>query len=195
MVNAVLSTVAEAAVEADPLRKLALYLELADMTSSSTEPSQTSVTEFGDSYFQDPLAVFARLRDSRPVIPVTMPDGGRQWLVTRYEDVRSALADPRLAKDWMKHMAPQGWTPDPAGMYLNRHMLNLDPPDHARLRRLVVKAFTPRRVAAMRPRVQAITAGLLDALAAWPGRGRPDRGVRVPAAGHGDLRAARRARG
>jgi cytochrome P450 len=168
MVNAVLSTVAEAAVEADPLRQLALYLKLADMTSSSTEPSQTSVTEFGDSYFQDPLAVFARLRDSRPVTPVTMPDGGRQWLVTRYEDVRSALADPRLAKDWMKHMAPQGWTPDPAGMYLNRHMLNLDPPDHARLRRLVVKAFTPRRVAAMRPRVEVITAGLLDALAAGP---------------------------
>jgi hypothetical protein len=71
MVNAVLSTVAEAAVEADPLRQLALYLKLADMTSSSTEPSQTSVTDFGDSYFQDPLAVFARLRDSRPVTPVT----------------------------------------------------------------------------------------------------------------------------
>jgi len=165
MVNAVLSTVAEAAP--DSLSQFALYLKIASMTSS-TEPSQTSVTEFGNSYFQDPLAVFARLRDSRPVTPVTMPDGGRQWLVTRYEDVRSALADPRLAKDWMKHMAPQGWTPDPAGMYLNRHMLNLDPPDHARLRRLVVKAFTPRRVAAMRPRVEAITAGLLDALAAGP---------------------------
>ena len=89
MVNAVLSTVAEAAP--DSLSQFALYLKIASMTSS-TEPSQTSVTDFGDSYFQDPLAVFARLRDSRPVTPVTMPDGGRQWLVTRYEDVRSALA-------------------------------------------------------------------------------------------------------
>src|SRR5262249_951432 len=157
MVNAVLSAVAEAAAEADPLRQLALYLKLANMTSSSTEPSQTSVTEFGDSYFQDPLTVFARLRDSRPVTPVTMPDGGRQWLVTRYEDVRSALADPRLAKDWMKHMAPQGWTPDAAGVYLNPHMLNLDPPHPAPPRPLGGRAVPPPPGAAPRARGAAPT--------------------------------------
>jgi cytochrome P450 len=119
---------------------------------------------FGAEYFQNPLGVYARLRDSRPVTPVTMPEGGRQWLVTRYEDVRSALADPRLAKDWTKHMVPEDWTPDPAGMYFTRHMLSMDPPDHTRLRRLVVKAFTPRRVAGLRPRILAITSSLLDAL-------------------------------
>ena len=111
--------------------------------------------------------MFARLRASRPVTPVTM-SSGRQWLITRYEDVRSALADPRLAKDWMRHMVPEGWTPDPVDLFLNRHMLNLDPPDHTRLRRLVVKAFTPRRISGLRPRIEAITAGLLDALAAGP---------------------------
>jgi cytochrome P450 len=122
--------------------------------------------QFSAEYFQDPLSVYARLRDSRPVTPVIMPedDRGRQWLVTRYEDVRSALADPRLAKDWMKHMTPEDWTPDPVDAYLNRHMLSLDPPDHTRLRRLVVKAFTPRRVADLRPRILAITSSLLDAL-------------------------------
>jgi cytochrome P450 len=119
---------------------------------------------FGAEYFQNPLGVYARLRDSRPVTPVIMPEGGRHWLVTRYEDVRSALADPRLAKDWMKHMVPEDWTPDPEDMYLNRHMLSMDPPDHTRLRRLVVKAFTPRRVAGLRPRILAITSSLLDAL-------------------------------
>jgi cytochrome P450 len=119
---------------------------------------------FGADYFQNPLAVYARLRDSRPVTPVIMPEGARQWLVTRYEDVRSALADPRLAKDRMKHMVPEDRTPDPVNMYLNRHMLSMDPPDHTRLRRLVVKAFTPRRVAGLRPRILAITSSLLDAL-------------------------------
>ena len=127
-----------------------------------TETPQTE--QFGAEYFQDPLGHFARLRDSQPVTPVIMSEGARQWLVTRYEDVRSALADPRLAKDWMRHMAPQDWTPDPEDMYLNRHMLNMDPPDHTRLRRLVVKAFTPRRVADLRPRILTITSSLLDAL-------------------------------
>jgi cytochrome P450 len=137
------------------------------MPSSSTEASEPSAAEFDDSYFQDPLALFARLRASRPVTPLTI-GSSRQWLITRYEDVRSALADPRLAKDWMRHMAPEEWTPDPVDAFLNRHMLNLDPPDHTRLRRLVVKAFTPRRIAGLRPRIEAITAGLLDALAAGP---------------------------
>ena len=56
---------------------------------------------------------------------------------------------------------------------LNLHMLNLDPPDHTRLRRLVQKAFTPRRVAALRPRVEEIAAALLDATAAAAAAG-PD---------------------
>jgi len=118
-----------------------------------------------DDYFQDPLKYYRRLRESRPVAPVTGPGGGsRMWLVTRYEDVRSALADPRLAKDPRK-LFPE-WEPPPMQAMLSLHMLNLDPPDHTRLRRLVQKAFTPRRVADLRPRVEAITAGLLDDMAA-----------------------------
>ena len=52
-----------------------------------------------DSYYQDPLGFFARLRESRPVAPVRMPAYGRAWIVTRYADVRTVLTDPRLAKD------------------------------------------------------------------------------------------------
>jgi cytochrome P450 len=115
-----------------------------------------------DDYFQDPQRVFARLRESQPVTPVDLP-GGRAWLVTRYEDVRAALADPRLAKDPRK-LYP-GWTPGPMQAMFSRHMLNLDPPDHTRLRRLVQKAFTPGRVAALQPRVQGIATGLLDHIA------------------------------
>ncbi|HTU76165.1 MAG TPA: cytochrome P450 [Trebonia sp.] len=114
-----------------------------------------------DEYFQDPQRYFARLRDKRPVTPVDLPGGRREWLVTRYEDVRVALADARLAKDPRK-LYP-GWEPGPLQAMFNLHMLNLDPPDHTRLRRLVQKAFTPGRVSALRPRVEEIATALLDA--------------------------------
>src|ERR1700728_4699867 len=119
----------------------------------------------GDRYFQDPLRVFARMREQSPVTSVITPEGQRAWLITRYEDVRKALADPRLSKDWRKLRAP-GFVPDPSVGFLMAHMLNADPPDHTRLRRLGQKAFTPGRVAALRPRIEAITAALLDAMAA-----------------------------
>jgi len=114
-------------------------------------------------YFQDPLGLFARLREEGPVKQVIKPEGKPAWLVTRYEDVRAALVDPRLSMDTSK-LRPEGWQPNPVFGYLNTHLLTLDPPDHTRLRRLVVKAFTARRVAALRPRVEAITFGLLAAM-------------------------------
>jgi cytochrome P450 len=122
----------------------------------------------GDGYFQDPLSVFARMREQSPVTSVITPEGQRAWLITRYEDVRKALADPRLSKDWRKLRSP-GFVPDPSVGFLMAHMLNADPPDHTRLRRLVQKAFTPGRVAALRPRIEAITGALLDAMAGGGG--------------------------
>jgi cytochrome P450 len=120
-----------------------------------------------DSYYRDPLGFFARMRESRPVAPVRMPGYGRAWIVTRYADVRTVLTDPRLAKD--VHRWPGGGRSRPSeatGVYA--HMLHADPPDHTRLRRLVQKAFTPRR-AALRPRAEEIAAGLLDEMAAASG--------------------------
>jgi cytochrome P450 len=119
------------------------------------------------SHYQDRLEFFARLRESRPVTPVRMPGYGRAWIVTRYADVRAVLNDPRLARD--VHRWPGGGRSRPSearGVYA--HMLHADPPDHTRLRRVVQKAFTPRR-AALRPRAEEIAAGLLNELAAAPG--------------------------
>ena len=130
-----------------------------------TDAAVSEVEEFGPDYFQDPLGFFARVREEGPVVPVQLPDGGRYWVITRYPDVRAALADSRLHKDWERHMTGPDWTPNPEGGFLNSHMLNADPPDHTRLRRLVQKAFTPGRVTALRPRIEAITASLLDAMA------------------------------
>jgi cytochrome P450 len=131
-----------------------------------TESAAAPAEQLGADYFQHPLAYFSRMRDERPVTPVMLPRGERVWLVTRYADVRAALADPRLHKDWAGKLTSPGWVPDEVTGYLSVHLLNADPPDHTRLRKLVSKAFTARRVAGLRPRVEAITTALLDALEA-----------------------------
>jgi cytochrome P450 len=120
--------------------------------------ANAAAEHFGAEYFSDPYSVHARLRAERPVAPVIMPGGVPVWLITGYAQARAALADPRLLK------LPKGWRPEPESLLaaLELHMLNSDPPDHARLRTLVNKGFTARRVELLRPRIAAIAAGLLD---------------------------------
>jgi len=136
------------------------------MLDRVTNPSVVGTEQFGPDYFQDPLGFFARIREQGPVVPVTMPEGGQYWLITRYADVRAALADPRLHKDYVRKLTGPDWEPDPLTLFLNVHMLAADPPDHTRLRKLVAKAFTARRIAGLRPRIEALTASLLEAMAA-----------------------------
>jgi cytochrome P450 len=128
--------------------------------------ADSTAQQLSDGYFQDPHSYFARMREKEPVTEVKLPEGGRVWMITRYDDVRGALADPRLHKDWARKLQPPEWTPDAVSGFLSVHLLNLDPPHHTRLRKLVNKAFTARRVAGLRPRVEALTASLLDAMAA-----------------------------
>ncbi|MFJ2907566.1 cytochrome P450 [Streptomyces sp. NPDC087212] len=112
----------------------------------------------------DPHAVYARLREDGPVHRIAGPDGLPVWVVTRYADVRQLLADPRLSLD-KTHRLPgnyRGFSLPPA---LDENLLNMNPPDHTRIRRLVVKAFTPGRVERMRPQVQLLADRLLDAVA------------------------------
>jgi cytochrome P450 len=115
-----------------------------------------AITELGGDYVQDPYPFYAALREQAPVSRVRMPGGLVPWLVTRYEDVRAALADPRLHKNYheLDELNPGADRP-PTGRVkaFEANMLNRDPPDHTRLRRLVSKAFTPRRIDALRPRV------------------------------------------
>ncbi|GAA1896198.1 cytochrome P450 family protein [Lapillicoccus jejuensis] len=133
------------------------------LPASSSEPLR-----LGDAFVQDPHSVYARLRDEAPVQRVALPSGLEAWLVTRYDDVRAGLADPRLAKDFRRLRAAAGIRPGTgrplAQDSLSSHMLSADPPDHRRLRTLVNQAFTPRTVERLRPRVEQIAAGLLDAL-------------------------------
>ncbi|MGZ2358424.1 cytochrome P450 [Streptomyces sp. 372A] len=115
----------------------------------------------------DPYPAYAWLREHSPVHRTTLPSGVEAWLVTRYADARQALADSRLSKNPAHHAEPahaKGKTgiPGERKAELMTHLLNIDPPDHTRLRRLVSKAFTPRRIAQFAPRVQELTDRLID---------------------------------
>lgn len=116
----------------------------------------------------DPYPFYARLRAKAPVFRVTLPDRQSAWLVTRYDDVSRVLKDEGFAKDRRNAMTPeqlsrQPWIPDFVKP-LMRNMLDLDGSDHDRLRSLVQKAFTPRLVEQMRPRIEQLTEELLHAL-------------------------------
>ncbi|MFJ5676323.1 cytochrome P450 [Streptomyces sp. NPDC093097] len=124
---------------------------------------------FSWQFAADPYPAYAWLREHAPVHRTRLPSGVEAWLVTRYPDARQALADARLSKNPAHHSAAahgKGKTgiPGERSANLMTHLLNIDPPDHTRLRRLVSKAFTPRRVAAFAPRIQELTDRLIDAM-------------------------------
>lgn len=113
----------------------------------------------------NPYPFYARLRAESPVLRVTMSDRQSAWLVTRYEDVAAVLKDQRFVKDkatasTADQAAGQPWVPRMLRP-LMRNMLDLDPPDHTRLRTLVQGAFRPRLVEAMRPRIELLAEELL----------------------------------
>ncbi|GGV38483.1 cytochrome P450 family protein [Streptomyces spectabilis] len=121
-------------------------------------------------FASDPYPAYAWLREHAPVTKRRLPSGVEAWLVTRYADARQALADQRLSKNPAHHDEPahaKGKTgiPGERKAELMTHLLNIDPPDHTRLRRLVSKAFTPRRVAEFESRVQELTDQLIDGFA------------------------------
>ncbi|MGF1425367.1 cytochrome P450 family protein [Kitasatospora sp. LaBMicrA B282] len=127
---------------------------------SSTEP----IADPAALLLADPYAGYAALRQAGPVHRITGPDGLPVWLVTRYADVRAALADPRLALD-KRHARPGNYRGLALPPALEANLLNMDPPDHTRIRRLVGQAFTPRRVAQLRTPVELLAEELLDAVA------------------------------
>ena len=119
----------------------------------------------------DPHPLWSRLRAEQPVYGRVMPDGRSSWVVTRHRDCVAVMRDPACsAQKFPSHLLHQ-LAADPAAPFavIARTVLGMmlvkDDPDHARLRGLVNKAFTPRVVSELRPRVQAIADELLDAAA------------------------------
>ncbi|HLZ63537.1 MAG TPA: cytochrome P450 [Ktedonosporobacter sp.] len=116
-------------------------------------------------HITNPYPVYHRLRSTDPVL---WDEQMNCWILTRYYDVVPGLRDQRFSA--ARFLLDTTWFPaemqstlSPAALALTRQMLFLDPPDHTRLRGLVARAFTPRVLEALRPRIQNIADTLLDA--------------------------------
>jgi cytochrome P450 len=129
---------------------------------SATSLHYSSVNIISREFKADPFPFYARLRAEHPVCFANFPGLGKAWLVTRYDDVAVVLKDSRFAKNPL-HASKQPWLPSFAKP-LQRNMLDLDEPDHTRLRTLVHKAFTPSMVERLQERIQRIADQLLDAV-------------------------------
>ncbi|MDT0234836.1 cytochrome P450 [Curtobacterium sp. BRB10] len=108
----------------------------------------------------DPPPANREAQETAPVVRVNLWDGTRPWLVTRYDEQRRLLADPRISANLMRPGYPSP-SPIPAGGTTASFIL-MDDPDHMRLRRMVTAPFAIRRIGAMRPATQAISDRLVD---------------------------------
>jgi len=135
--------------------------------SVPVSPAELGYEPGSPAFIADPYPVLARLRAEHPVIhdPAT-----NQWLVSRFADVGALLRDKRLGRSYV-HVASHeefGRTPPPAWQApfeasQRLQLIDMEPPDHTRLRRLVSTAFTPRTVEGLRPRVTELVDGLVTA--------------------------------
>ncbi len=126
---------------------------------------------------QDPYPLYHRLRELAPVL--VSPQFGT--LLSRYDDCQAVLRDPRLVRGWanrLDQLRPE-WRHHASLHGAERWMLMLDGADHTRLRKLVTRAFTPRTVERLRPRIETMVDAALEALKAagaaiswkgWPSR-------------------------
>ncbi|WP_432003432.1 cytochrome P450 [Streptomyces sioyaensis] len=119
----------------------------------------------------DPPEVYAWLREERPVTRVTTRAGETAWLVTRYEDVRAVLADPRVSADQRNPGFPLIFSANNRdALDKTRSFLRMDPPEHSLYRRLLSKNFQVKRIEALRPAVQSLVDDAIDVMLAGPHR-------------------------
>jgi cytochrome P450 len=141
--------------------------------SSSAAPAPATFDPWQPSFVADPYPAYAALRE-RGRAHYYAPS--RQWLIPHHEDVRALLRDRRLGRTYLHRFSHEefGRTAPPPEHEpfhtLNDHgMLDVEPPDHTRLRRLVSKAFTPRTVERLAPTVARLADGLVDSFVAEGG--------------------------
>jgi cytochrome P450 len=115
----------------------------------------------------EPPPEYAKLLRTEPVCRVTIPTGDQVWLVTRHADVRRVLSDTRFSREAITGPDAPRLLPIAQG---SRSIFVMDPPEHSRLRKLVSRAFAPRRIESLRADVQSLTDELVAKMAA---NGRP----------------------
>ncbi|HEX4790749.1 MAG TPA: cytochrome P450 [Actinospica sp.] len=160
-------TVAGAAVEKIAVEEIAAGGSTVEKIEVDTEKIEVDTeSSFGALLTADPASAYQRLREAG-VCPVSRDDGTPAWVVARHAEVARLLADPALSMD--KRSSRHGFTGFGFPPVLDRNLLNMDDPDHARIRRLAAGAFTPRRIEAQRERIKQHVDTLLDGLGARDG--------------------------
>ena len=127
---------------------------------NTTQPA-LAFNPLSPDFIRNPYPFYQQLRSHAPMLP--SPFGG--ILASRHADVIAVLRDKRFGKDFVQRITKRQGAAildEPVYRSMRHWMLTQDPPDHTRLRDLVVKAFTARRVADMRPRIQAIVDQSID---------------------------------
>lgn len=109
----------------------------------------------------EPAAEYAALRQGGPLARVTLPTGHLAWVAYGYEAVRAIAVDDRFSKYAVTRPGAPALLPIAKG---SQSMVTMDPPEHTRLRRLVSRDFTARRIDGMRPRIVEVTGALIDAM-------------------------------
>ncbi|MEU6218891.1 cytochrome P450 [Streptomyces sp. NPDC047022] len=131
-------------------------------TTAATEEAASAASRGSAEYRANPYPVYKCLRETAPVCQLTPPHGVETYLITRFDDAKAALTDPRISKDMYAAIEAYHTIFGDSSVALDDNMLFSDPPKHTRLRRIINKAFTPRRIESLRPRIQEITDELLE---------------------------------
>lgn len=138
-------------------------------TCPYSDKSHVSINFDDPSFHENPELTFQELRNKAPIQKIILDDGFPVWLISKFNDATEVLRDPRFIKspnnlrtsdkDPLKGKTKRA---SPAYILRRFHMLANDPPDHTRLRGFAQKAFTPKIIKEMRPRIQQITNELID---------------------------------
>ncbi|WP_128894844.1 cytochrome P450 family protein [Longirhabdus pacifica] len=114
-------------------------------------------------FTKNPHPYFEYLRKHKPIIKIDIPGGDPTWLLTRYEDTQIILKDNDNITKHRSSLCPYQHQHIPQSLKaFDNCMLNVDPPDHTRLRRLISKAFTPRAIESLKPRMHELANDLID---------------------------------
>ncbi|MET0134381.1 MAG: cytochrome P450 [Kibdelosporangium sp.] len=129
-----------------------------------TEPTDPPAPPMSPGFLANPLPTYAFLRKNQPVAPLPLPNGGRAWLVTRYDDVRKGLTDPLMSNNQAKLAVDTPFEALPAHLrpFISGDVQNLDPPDHTRIRKLLTPAFSAQAAERLRPRLAEVARELID---------------------------------
>jgi cytochrome P450 len=129
------------------------------MAQPDLAPSDLAAFPFEGMTGLDAFSLYAELRERDPVRPVRVASGGQVYLIARYEDARRVFNDPVFSRVALQREDATLLIP---ASRIPGTVLNMDPPDHTRMRKLIARAFTTGAVERMRPRVQQITDELID---------------------------------